>query len=62
MCSTKNVKIKDYNVFTIRMTPEMMKMVEYLKDKKMINKTNIIRLAISEMYSKEKAKENKMED
>ena len=40
----------------------MMEMLEYLKDKKMINKTNIVRLAISEMYSKEKAKENKMED
>lgn len=62
MCSERKVKIKDYNVFTIRMTPDMMKMVEYLKDKKMINKTNIIRLAISEMYSKEKAKEKQMED
>ena len=57
MCSSKKVKIKDYNVFTVRLTPEMMKMLEYLKDKKMINKTNIIRLAISEMYAKEKQME-----
>lgn len=54
MCSSKKVKIKDYNVFTVRLTPEMMEMLEYLKDKKMINKTNIVRLAISEMYAKEK--------
>lgn len=47
-------KEEDYNVFTIRFNPEMQHMVEYLSSKKMINKSSVIRLAVAELYDKQK--------
>ena len=60
MTIQNNTKLEeDYNVFTIRMNAEMQEMVEYLKNKKLINKSSVIRLAIAELYEKEKKKEVK---
>ena len=55
MYNENNLKTEeDYNVFTIRMNAEMQEMVEYLKNKKMINKSSVIRLAVAELYDKQK--------
>lgn len=56
MTSTNKSK-NEYNTFTIRMDSKMYTMINYLKEKKNINKTAIIKLAIAEMYNQEKAKE-----
>ena len=53
---TKNTTKKQYNTFTIRMDSKMIEMVGYLKAKKNINKTSIIKLAVSEMYNQERIK------
>ena len=54
---TTNKSKNEYNTFTIRMDSKMYTMINYLKEKKNINKTAIIKLAIAEMYNQEKAKE-----
>ena len=52
MTSNNNTK-KELNAFTIRADKKMTDMLEYLKGKKNINKTAIIKLAVSEMYNQE---------
>lgn len=52
MCNTKN----GYS-FSIRVTDEMQDMLEYLQERKLLNRTSIIRTAISEEYKREKTKE-----
>lgn len=46
------------NKFTVRFDSQLVDMIDYLKDKKMLNKTALIRLAIAELYNKEKCYEN----
>lgn len=55
--TTTNESKNEYNTFTIRMDSKMQAMINYLKEKKNINKTAIIKLAIAEMYNQEKAKD-----
>ena len=52
----QNNSKKNYNTFTIRMDSKMIEMIDYLKAKKNINKTSIIKLAVSEMYNQERIK------
>ena len=49
----QNNSKKNYNTFTIRMDSKMIEMINYLKGKKNINKTALIKLAVSEMYNQE---------
>jgi len=51
---------KNYNTFSIRVTAEMGDMLIYLQEKKLLNKTAIIRLAVAELYRNEKLKEKKV--
>ena len=48
-----NIKKHEINTFTVRMDKSMQHMVTYLQEKKLLNKTAIIRLAIAEMYQRE---------
>ena len=48
---------KSYNTFSIRVTEEMGAMLSYLQEKKLLNQTAIIRLAVAELYRNEKLKE-----
>lgn len=48
-----NIKKNKINTFTVRMDKSMQHMVTYLQEKKLLNKTAIIRLAIAEMYQRE---------
>lgn len=43
--------------FSIRVTEEMQNMLTYLEQKKLLNQTSTIRLAVSELYRNEKLKE-----
>ena len=52
----QNNSKNEYNTFTIRMDSKMIEMVDYLKEKKNINKTALIKLAVSEMYNHERIK------
>ena len=45
------------NVFSIRVTEEMQDMLSYLQTRKFLNKTAVIRTAITEEYRREKLKE-----
>ena len=54
--TTTNESKNEYNTFTIRMDRKMQTMINYLKEKKNINKTAIIKLAIAEMYNQERIK------
>lgn len=49
----QNNSKNEYNTFTIRMDSKMIEMIDYLKGKKNINKTALIKLAVSEMYNQE---------
>ena len=51
-------KEPEMNVFTVRFDDQMVEMVEYLKNRKMLNKTAIIRLSIADLYQREKSKDN----
>ena len=53
MCNETNAKKDEKNTFTVRMDKNMQHMVAYLQEKKLLNKTAIIRLAIAEMYQRE---------
>ncbi|WP_346661743.1 hypothetical protein [uncultured Methanobrevibacter sp.] len=59
MYNETDSKEKDVNTFTVRLDTTMQDMISYLQDKKMLNKTSIIRLAIAELYNAEQAKEAK---
>ena len=54
MCNENNTKKDERNTFTVRMDKNMQHMVAYLQEKKLLNKTAIIRLAVAEMYEREK--------
>lgn len=54
MCNETNAKKDEKNTFTVRMDKNMQHMVAYLQEKKLLNKTAIIRLAVAEMYEREK--------
>ena len=62
MYNENNIKKEQYNTFTVRLDETMQDMVTYLQEKKLLNKTSIIRLAIAELYNAEKAKECKGSD
>ena len=62
MYNGNNIKKEQYNTFTVRLDETMKEMVAYLQEKKLLNKTSIIRLAIAELYNAEKAKECKGSD
>ena len=53
MCNENNTKKDERNTFTVRMDKSMQDMVSYLQEKKLLNKTAIIRLAVAEMYERE---------
>ena len=56
MYDENNIKKEQYNTFTVRLDETMQEMVAYLQEKKLLNKTSIIRLAIAELYNAEKIK------
>jgi hypothetical protein len=59
MSLQKDSKIdKKKYAFTVRMDQNMHEIVEYLKQKKLQSKAGIIRLAVSELYEKEKGRDN----
>lgn len=60
MTNENNIKKEEINTFTVRMDKQMQDMVAYLQEKKLLNKTSIIRLAIAETYQREKANEIKI--
>ena len=45
------------NTFTVRFDSQLIDMINYLKAKKMLNKTALIRLAIAALYNQEKYRE-----
>lgn len=53
MYTENHIKKNKINTFTVRMDKSMQHMVTYLQEKKLLNKTAIIRLAIAEMYQRE---------
>ncbi len=53
MCNENNTKKDERNTFTVRMDKSMQDMVSYLQEKKLLNKTAIIRLAVAELYERE---------
>ena len=53
MYSENHIKKDTINTFTVRIDKNMQHMVTYLQEKKLLNKTAIIRLAIAEMYQRE---------
>ena len=60
MTNENNIKKEEINTFTVRMDKQMQDMVAYLQEKKLLNKTSIIRWAVAESYQREKAKEIKI--
>lgn len=62
MCNENNIKKDEINTFTVRMDKQMKDMVTYLQEKKLLNKTSIIRWSIAEAYQREKANEIKNGD
>ena len=59
MCNENNIKKDGVNTFTVRMDKQMQDMITYLQQKKLLNKTAIIRLAVAELYQAEKIFERK---
>ena len=54
MCNSND----DYsNTFSIRVTEEMQDMLSYLQERKLLNKTAVIRTSVAEEYRREKLKE-----
>lgn len=62
MYDEKDFKKDEICTFTVRMDKNMQDMVTYLQEKKLLNKTSIIRWSIAEAYQREKAKEIKNGD
>lgn len=54
MCNTN---LSYINTFSIRVTEEMQDMLSYLQERKLLNKTAVIRTAIAEEYKREKIRE-----
>lgn len=54
MCNTNNGYS---NTFSIRVTEEMQDMLSYLQERKLLNKTAVIRTSVAEEYRREKLKE-----
>ena len=54
MCNTN---LSYTNTFSIRLTEEMQDMLSYLQERKLLNKTAVIRTAIAEEYKREKIRE-----
>lgn len=54
MCNTD---ISYTNTFSIRVTEEMQDMLSYLQERKLLNKTAVIRTAVAEEYKREKIRE-----
>lgn len=54
MCNTN---LSYTNTFSIRVTEEMQDMLSYLQERKLLNKTAVIRTAIAEEYKREKIRE-----
>ena len=54
MCNTN---LRYTNTFSIRVTEEMQDMLSYLQERKLLNKTAVIRTAIAEEYKREKIRE-----
>ena len=52
-----NTHNSQYNTFSVRVTKEMQDMLTYLQQRKLLNQTATIRLAIAELYNAEKLKE-----
>ena len=62
MTIENNIKKDEICTFTVRMDKSMQDMVTYLQEKKLLNKTSIIRWSIAEAYQREKANEIKNGD
>lgn len=45
------------NTISIRITEEMQDMITYLQERKLLNKTAVIRTSVAEEYRREKLKE-----
>ena len=45
------------NTFTVRFDSQLVSMIDYLKSKKCLTKTALIRLSIAEMYNRQKCYE-----
>ena len=54
MCNTN---LSYTNTFSIRVTEEMQDMLSYLQERKLLNKTAVIRTAIAEEYKRKKIRE-----
>lgn len=54
MCNTN---LSYTNTSSIRVTEEMQDMLSYLQERKLLNKTAVIRTAIAEEYKREKIRE-----
>lgn len=52
-----NTNNSQYNTFSVRVTEDMQDMLSYLQEKKLLNQTATIRLAVAELYNAEKLKE-----
>ena len=62
MTNENDIKKDETCTFTVRMDKNMQEMVTYLQEKKLLNKTSIIRWSIAEAYQREKANEIKNGD
>ena len=62
MTTENDIKKNEICTFTVRMDKTMQDMVTYLQEKKLLNKTSIIRWSIAEAYQREKANEIKNGD
>ena len=62
MYNENNIKKEEITTFTVRMDKQMQDMISYLQEKKLLNKTAIIRLAVAELYQSEKIYEKKLHD
>ena len=54
MCNSND---SNSNTFSIRVTEEMQDMLSYLQERKLLNKTAVIRTAVAEEYRREKLRE-----
>ena len=45
------------HAFSVRITKEMEEMIEYLQERKLLNKTAVIRSSVAEEYKREKNRE-----
>ena len=54
MCNSND---SNSNTFSIRVTEEMQDMLSYLQERKLLNKTAVIRTSVAEEYRREKLRE-----